>query len=127
MERRRLLAADISLSGGDLQIVDSAGSNDALTITTNASAFVISDTGGNTLTTSIAGASGDGSATVTVPFNLVDGVEVLVATGGGDDQITIGGAFAPSNDLDAATNEIGLILNGGSGTDTVNWNGASPT
>ena len=94
---------DVTLSGldttttldgsGNLVITDANGvgtSNDSLTIksdTTN-SKFIISDTS-LTFSTSIAGATGHGTNSVTIPFASVSGSQILVNTLGGNDSLTI--------------------------------------
>lgn len=111
----------ISLDGsGNLVITDSAGgdSDDSLTLqsdTTNAR-FVISDPN-NVLATSISGATGNNTHTVTVPFAAVIGLQILVDTRAGDDVLTVDlslGRFARNVSYTADGPGDGLTVTGGS-------------
>ncbi len=112
LESRNLLAA-VDVVAGDLVITDSTGTtNDALTIVSDAvnQRFEISDPG-NLITTTIPNATGSGTNTVQVPFAAVTGSQALVNTLGGTDSVVIGGEFG-----------VGVTIDGGDGTDTVNFN-----
>ena len=93
----------VSLSSGNLLIEDTDNNTDTLEIQASGTDFQITDTTGNILRTSIVGASGDGTSTITVPFSSVTGTQVIVNTGGGDDSITIGSSFAPENSTGATS------------------------
>ena len=104
------METSITLDGSNnLVITDSNGgsSNDTLTIqsdTTN-SRFVIADPN-NVLSTSISGATGNGSGTVTIPFASVAGSQILVNTLAGNDSLTLDlslGDFAKTITYDGGT------------------------
>ncbi|MDA1014324.1 MAG: autotransporter-associated beta strand repeat-containing protein, partial [Planctomycetota bacterium] len=118
------LETSIALDGSNnLVITDQNGgtSNDTLTIqsdTTN-SRFVISDPS-QLLSTSIAGATGSGTNTVTIPFALVAGSQIFVNTLAGNDSLTIDlslGNFSKSITYDGGNPATGpadsLTLTGG--------------
>ncbi|MBI5757591.1 MAG: autotransporter-associated beta strand repeat-containing protein, partial [Planctomycetales bacterium] len=87
------LETGVTLDGSNnLVITDTNGgtSNDTLTIksdTTN-SVFIINDPN-RTIAASIAGATGSGTNTVTIPFGSVVGTQILVNTLAGNDSLTI--------------------------------------
>ena len=92
LECRLTLSTTASLDpGGNLLIEDTGVSgNDNLTIksdTTN-SQLILSDPG-TAINTSIAGATGSGTGTVTIPFGSVPGSAILVNTFAGDDFLTV--------------------------------------
>ncbi|MFO0796528.1 MAG: tandem-95 repeat protein [Gemmataceae bacterium] len=84
----RDLPATLDLSGGTLTYAAAAGINNSLSVTVSGSNFVFAD-GGETITTTLAGATGSGSNTVSVPFasvtalvlNLGDGTDAIPAAG----------------------------------------------
>ncbi|MCO6454551.1 MAG: autotransporter-associated beta strand repeat-containing protein [Pirellulaceae bacterium] len=84
------IETDIALVGDVLTITDSDGadSDDTLTIQSDVpnSRFIISDPN-NLLGTSIAGSTGNGTNTVTIPFAGIN--SVVVNTLGGDDTLTV--------------------------------------
>ena len=86
------IETSITLSSNNLVISDVNGgaSNDTLTIksdTTN-SKFIISDPN-QKFSTSISGATGSGTNTVTIPFASVSGTQIMVNTLAGNDSLTI--------------------------------------
>ena len=104
----------VSLDGsGNLVITDisTGGTNDSLTITCDTvnGLYLISDPN-NLLTTTIAGATGDGTHVLSIPFTAVTGTLIQVNTGAGDDTVTINGLV---------TGGKSLAINGGTGTDAV--------
>ncbi len=115
----------VTLSSGNLLVEDSGGNTDQISITTSGTDYVITDTGGNNLSTNIAGATGDGTSTVTVPFAAVTGTQVIVNAGTGNDLVTIGGSFAPSNAGMDASQIFDLIVDGQVGSDTFVWSGST--
>jgi autotransporter-associated beta strand protein len=118
----------VTLDGSNnLVVTDANGgtTNDTLTIQSNTSTnvFVIYDPN-NTLTTSISGATGSGTHTVTVPFASVSGSQILVNTLGGNDSLTVDlslGNFSKSISYDGGTQTTSdsLTLTGGSSFATV--------
>ena len=114
----------VETSSGNLAITDSNSNADSLTITTSGSNYVITSAAGN-LSTTIPTATGDGTASITVPFSAITGRQVSVNTGDGNDSVTIGGTFDPSNASAEASSLFDLLLTLGAGTDSVTWNGAS--
>jgi hypothetical protein len=118
LEDRRVLSAltEVALDGSsNLTVADIApeGKSDTLTISSDAvnNVFVISDPN-NLITTSIPGAAGDGTNSVTVPFASVPGAQILVNTLAGDDTISVAG-------LDSGGK--GLSIDGGAGTDAASF------
>ena len=116
---------EVQISGGNLAINDADGNNDNLVVTTSGSNYVITDAGGNNLFTTIATATGSGTPTITVPFDEVTTTNLNFDLGDGDDLITIGGTFAPSNLAGDATDQFLLIVDGQGGNDSITWAGAS--
>jgi len=110
LEQRRLLAA-VTLSGGTLGITDDMGTaNDDLTISYAGGTYTLIDGGGSAIdVSSIAGAMGNNTATVTFPDTGVTGIEFN--TLGGDDTLTI-------NSVQASLTG-GLTVSVGDGFDTV--------
>jgi len=108
------IETEVALAGGNLTITDIDGGNsaDTLTLSVAGSGLVISDPN-NAITTSIAGATGDGTNTVTVPLSVFAG-DVIVDTLAGDDSVTFGATF------DIGTTR-GVNVDTGADTDTVNW------
>ena len=114
----------VETSSGSLAITDTNANDDQLTITTSGSNYVITSASNNLVTT-IPTATGDGTTTITVPFSAITGRQVSFSTGDGNDTVTVGGTFNPSNDVSDPSSVFDLLLTLGSGSDTVNWNGAS--
>ena len=87
----QVIETEVTLSGNDLLITDINGgtSNDRLTISADATDVTITDPV-NLITTAIAGATGSGTNTVTVPLSAFTG-DVKVMSLGGDDEINIDG------------------------------------
>ncbi len=118
-------AATISLTldgSNNLVVTDTAGGgqNDAITIKSNttSSVFVINDPT-HTISTSIAGAVGANTNTVTIPFGSVAGSQILVNTLAGNDSLTVDfslGNFSKSISYDGGTQTTSdsLTLTGGS-------------
>lgn len=106
----------VTLSGGILTITDINGgsSNDNLSVSFSAGAYTISDLGGLIISTAIAGATGSGTATVTVPNTGVSGINIQ--TLGGNDVITI-------LSVDNLTGDF--TINAGIGNDDVFITGAT--
>jgi len=82
-------AATIDLASGDLLVSDATIATSSLRLQADAanSRYVVQIADG-TLATSIPGATGDGTDTVTVPFSAVTG-DVLVDLSGGSDLLTV--------------------------------------
>lgn len=117
--RRQLLAVDVSISGGDLQIVDGASSTDTLTLTTSGADLVIEDTTNPITVTGIAGSTGSGTTTVTVPLASITNNQINVLTGGGDDSVDFGVfLFGPTFEPGPG---FRVVVDGGTGTDDVHW------
>ena len=105
----------VELSVGDLVIEDTSGANvDTLVISTTPTDVVISDTGGNDLSTTIPGALGDGSPTITVPKALIGDSRIVVNTAGEDDSVAFDPFFDPGPGFE-------VLVDAGPGTDVVNW------
>ncbi len=94
-------------ASGNLVIADVDGVDDALTIVKNGNNLEITDPG-KTLTTSIPGATGHGTSTLTIPLASIGGTEVVFDAGDGDDRLTV--------DLSGGDLERTLTYNGGSQT-----------
>src|SRR5262249_31447384 len=85
----REVPANLDLTGGTLTYTAGAGINNVVSVTISGSNFVIGDTA-ETITTSISGASGSGTNSVTVPtsgvtalaLGLGDGANTINSTGG---------------------------------------------
>ncbi len=143
LEGRRLLSATTSLaldSFGNLLVNDvvSGGRNDTLTIQSNTttSRYVFSGGAGSEFSTSIAGAIGNGTSTVEIPFASVTGNKIITNTGEGNDNVTLSftlGSFSKDVDLrmgdgqdtfvTAGTGSVSsLFIDGEAGTDTLNFN-----
>jgi hypothetical protein len=98
-------------TSGNLTITDTAtgGKNDALTVAVDAanSRYVVSDPN-NLLGTTISGAAGSGTHSITVPFSAVAvGAQVKISTGAGTDVITVNGTNVP------------VSIDAGAGADTI--------
>jgi len=107
----------VTLSGGTLTVTDVDGgtSNDDLTISYAGGTYTITDGGGLILdASSIAGSTGTGTSTVTVPDTGVTGI--LFDVLGGDDDVTV--------DSVQASLSGNFTITGGTGTDSVAINGA---
>lgn len=107
-------------ASNNLVITDAKGgaSNDALTIkadTTN-SVFVISDAA-LTISTTIAGATGSGTNSVSIPFAAVTGAQVIVNSLGGDDSLTV--------DFSLGSFRKAVSFDGGTGNDAAHFVAAS--
>ena len=102
---------NVEVSGNDLLIQDisTGGEHNLFYISTTATDVVISDAH-QKLTTSIAGATGDDSHTITVPLSSFTG-NIIVRSAGGDDIIDI---TAPSRlvEIEAGNGLNRLIVNG---------------
>jgi len=102
---------NVELTGNDLTIEDitTNGQDNSFVITTTASDVVISDAF-NKLTTDVAGATGGGTHTITIPLSAFTG-NILVRSEGGNDAINV---TAPSRlvDIDAGTGDNTLTVNG---------------
>ncbi|MFM7922296.1 MAG: hypothetical protein ACKPJJ_18885, partial [Planctomycetaceae bacterium] len=96
----------------------SSGADD-LTIDydTSKNEFVFRDSAAN-LTTSISGATGNGTKEIRVPKNRVSGDLITVQTGTLGDVITVAASFAPGT-------ARSLTISGGDGTDKVIWRSSS--
>ncbi len=117
------LETSVTLDGSNnLVVTDINGgtSNDTLTIQSDTanSRFVISDPG-NVISTSIAGATGSGSNTVTIPFGSVVGSQIFVNTLDGNDSLAIDlslGNFSKTVTFDGGTQSTSdslTVLGGG--------------
>ncbi len=106
----------VTLASGVLTITDVNGgtSNDQLVMSYSGGTYTITDTGGLLLTTAIAGATGDGTSTLTIPDTGVTGI--LFDTLGGDDTITV-------NSVQSSLTS-GFTIIGGTGVDSATINGA---
>jgi hypothetical protein len=106
---------DVTLVGNVLTITDADSDNtaDNLVISFAADVYTITDSSGAMIdASSIAGSTGTGTATVTVPVGTIDGVNFN--TLGGDDAVTV-------NSLQASL-PGGFTITGGTGTDTATIN-----
>ncbi len=105
---------EVTLVSGVLTITDINGgnSNDALTISHTGSDYTIADAGALLLTTAIAGASGDGTSTLTIPDTGVTGIKF--DTLAGNDSITV------TSIQTSLTGEF--TIEAGDGTDTATIN-----
>jgi len=83
------ITVTIGAMSGNLQVDDIAGGNNTLTIKsdTAGSVYIISDPN-NALTTTIDGATGNGTNVVTIPFGAFSG-NIWINGNGGDDALTI--------------------------------------
>ncbi len=109
-----LADTEVTLVGGDtLTITDAINggdSNDALLISHSGSIYTITDTGGLLIdASSIAGSTGSGTATVTIPDASVTGIHF--DTLAGNDDVTV----------DSTDSGVAVTIDGGNDTDTVNW------
>ncbi len=105
--------------------INGGNSDDTLTIqsdTTN-SQFIITDTNGLVITTSIAGATGDLTSTITIPFSAVNGSEITINALAGNDTLTV--------DFSLGDFSKTITYNGGDPTtgsgDSLNLTGGTPT
>jgi V8-like Glu-specific endopeptidase len=103
--------ASVELSGDDLLVQDNStgGEDNSFYISTTSTNVVISDAH-HKLTTSITGATGSNTHTITIPLSSFTG-NIVVRSAGGDDVID---ATAPSRlvDIDAGGGQNSLIVNG---------------
>ncbi|MFC1766677.1 beta strand repeat-containing protein, partial [Planctomycetota bacterium] len=107
-----LCNTDVTLVGNTLTITDISGgdSDDDLSISFAGGQYTITDNGGLTIYAgSIAGSTGTGSSTVTVPQGTIDAINVVTLAG--DDTVTM-------NSTDTG---VGVTITGGDDADTVNW------
>ncbi|MFZ2898546.1 MAG: LamG-like jellyroll fold domain-containing protein, partial [Saprospiraceae bacterium] len=109
-QRAQAQETEVTLSGGILTVTDINGgsSNDNLRVSFSAGAYTITDLGGLIISTAIAGATGSGTALVTVPNTGVNGMNIQAL--GGNDDITI-------LSVDNLTGDF--TINAGSGNDDV--------
>jgi hypothetical protein len=113
LEERILLVGPttLAISGSDLLFTDGTpnAANDILIVSdTTINQYVITDNN-NTINTSIAGASGSGTNTVTVPFSsVVATTNIIFDTLDGDDTLTI--------DLSSGNFNKAITFNGGTQT-----------
>ncbi|MCV6637618.1 Ig-like domain-containing protein [Candidatus Albibeggiatoa sp. nov. NOAA] len=101
---------EVTLNSGILTITDINGgsSNDALTISHSGSTYTIADTSLNIIT-SISGATGSGSTSITVPDSGVTGINFNLLAG--DDSVTV--------DSLQSSFSSNFTITGGTGTDSV--------
>tara|TARA_R110002072_G_scaffold303130_1_gene494991 strand:- start:32 stop:4702 length:4671 start_codon:yes stop_codon:yes gene_type:complete len=106
---------EVTLDGSNnLVITDANGgtSDDDVTISTNGTVITISDTS-NVISTSISGATGSGTNTVTIPLSQITGSDIIVNTLAGDDMLTIdfsSGAFNKAITFNGGANSSGDSL-----------------
>ncbi|MCB0032382.1 MAG: hypothetical protein KDE51_00055 [Anaerolineales bacterium] len=112
-----LAASAVTLSGGVLTITGD-GANDQLTLSYAGGTYTLTDTGGQLIDVSaIAGSTGNGTSSVTIPDTGVTGL--LFDLLAGDDAVTVN-SVQPSFSGD-------FTIDGGTGTDTAALNGAIVT
>ncbi len=105
----------VSLSSNNLLIEDTDGgtSNDNLTISYSTGTYTITDNGGLLIdASSIAGSTGSGTNTVTVPDTGVTGLDINLL--GGEDQCSIEGVqthFSNSVDIDGGADTDSVTIN----------------
>ncbi len=110
------LETKVTLVGNTLTIVDVNGgtSNDNLFVTRDNFNYNIQDTGGLTIdVSSIPGAGGSGTSSVTVPLGTIDGLNVTLL--GGDDNLV----WADVGPVSYAGG--GVLIDGGTGADTLSY------
>ncbi|HZK09352.1 MAG TPA: BspA family leucine-rich repeat surface protein [Bacteroidales bacterium] len=115
----------VSLGSGILTIQDLVDKDDDLTISYTGGNFIITDINGGIINTNVAGATGDGTASVTIPNIGVN--SILAKTLGGDDTFTVdfsGGNFNVPIDYEGGIQTGGdiLALAGGGTFDNVTHN-----
>ncbi|WP_166831094.1 Calx-beta domain-containing protein [Thalassoroseus pseudoceratinae] len=118
LEDRTLLTTLVEINSGTLTITDDAGgnSNDDLTISHSGGTYTIVDNGGLTIdVSSIFGATGSGTSTVTVPDAGVTGIEFALL--GGNDTVAV---TSVQTGLTG-----GLTVNGGDGDNTLTFTGVT--
>ena len=93
----------VTLVGGILTIEDTIGKNDDLIISYANGAFIITDNSGLDISTTIAGVTGNGTSTITVPNTGI--TSILVNTLEGDDKFIV--------DFSEDTINIPINYNGG--------------
>ena len=111
-----IVDTEVTLSGGTLTItdVDGGSSNDDLTISYSGGTYTITDNGGLIIhASSIAGSTGSGTSTITVPDTGVTGI--LFDVLGGDDDVTV--------DSVQASLSGNFTITGGTGSDSATING----
>ncbi len=106
---------EVTLTGGVLTItdVDGGASNDALTISYAGGTYTLVETGGLSIKAAIAGATGNGSSTVTFPDTGV--TSIVFDLLGGNDSITV-------SSLQASLSG-GFTITAGTGDDSATING----
>ena len=115
----------VSLASGILTIQDLVDKDDDLTISYTGGNFIITDNNGGIINTNVAGATGDGTASVTIPNIGVN--SILAKTLGGDDTFTVdfsGGNFNVPINYEGGSQTGGdiLALAGGGTFDNVTHN-----
>ncbi len=131
LEARIAPASVVSLTGGNLSVVDGANLVDTITISTTAVDYVFSDPNG---ITAGSGANAINGNTVTVPIANVSG-RFDVMTNGGNDSVTFVTAFSLPGDLtvdtglglDSITISGPMMIGGHAGftsSGTINFNNA---
>ncbi len=107
--RFSLGTTEVSLVGDDVVITDTDGgnTNDTIAVSSDGTSLVLHDPN-NRLATSIPGATGDGSHSITIPLTTFSGA-IMINSLGGDDTVTID--FSSGNPLQAG----GLTFDGGDG------------
>ncbi|MBO0698235.1 MAG: hypothetical protein J2P46_07565, partial [Zavarzinella sp.] len=120
----RVVPANLDLSSGTLAYAAGAGVNNNLSVTISGSNFVFTDTA-ETITTSIPGATGSGTNTVSVPtdgvtaitLDLADGSDtiaaagVVVASANPNLTITAQNDLTLAGDVNAGTGTIAILAN----------------
>lgn len=108
----------VTLSGGILTITDdSTATDDDLTISYAAGIYTVSDSGAVVIDSAVAGSTGSGTNSVTVPDTGVAGLRFVLNDG--DDAVTITSVQA------SLTDEFSVV--GGMGADSVTLNAALTT
>ena len=110
---------EVTLVGGVLTITDvnGANSNDDLTLSYSGGTYTLTDNGTLTITTAIAGSTGDLTVSVTFPDTGV--TSIVFDTLGGNDRITVDGV--------QASLPAGFTVNNGTGADEFILDGAIDT
>ena len=107
----REVPATLDLSNGVLTLTAGSGINNSTSVTISGGNFVITEAG-ETIDTSIAGATGSGTGTVNVPTAGVTGI--VLDLGDGDNAINATGAISvTSQNVSVLSSGTGLTLNGG--------------
>jgi hypothetical protein len=111
------VASNVFLDGSNNLVFEdlSNTTNDALSISFDGTNYTLTNTA-QVLNTTIAGASGSGTNTLTIPASSFSGLGIILNGQGGDDTFTR---------LNAATGFKSLTINGGDGADTANLSGST--